>query len=358
VSAGYDAANDGMRPGRHYVQTSYLDPNDQSKPGIVDLHEGDVLQNIDIRLGAVASTYSVSGRVIDSETGVPIAKAGVRFFPIQDGKNSPSGGIGTQADESGEFTLSGFSPGHYSVNASSDIYGGNFYSDPVFFDLTDKNVTSLEIKTVPGLTLSGQVSADGLSTKDLMTLLPNLIVIASGTSGPNQIRTGGRATVAPDGSFEIGGLRPGPITVYPTTRFPGPFRTIINRMEREGVAVDQNFPLKESLAGLHVVLDYGTAIIRGAVKFETDTPVTDSFMVVNYKRQGAREGNAVQADARGHFVLPNLAPGAWELTLQVNSMTPRPPRGVPLQKQIVNVVNGSETEVNFQVELSPKQGGP
>jgi hypothetical protein len=94
------------------------------------------------------------------------------------------------------------------------------------------------------------------------------------------------------------------------------------------------------------------------VKFETDTPITDSFMVVNYKRQGAREGNAVVLDARGHFVLTNLAPGAWELTLQVNNMTPRPPHGVPLQKQIVNVVNGHESEITFNVDLGPKQGGP
>jgi len=39
-------------------------------------------------------------------------------------------------------------------------------------------------------------------------------------------------------------------------------------------------------------------------------------------------------------------------------LTPRPPRGIPPQKQIVKVANGSETEVTFVVALTSKQGGP
>jgi len=168
-----------------------------------------------------------------------------------------------------------------------------------------------------------------------------------------------RALVAPDGTFEIGGLRTGPVSLFVSTQRPSFIRANINRMEREGVAVNQNFVLKESLSGLHVVIDYGTGIIRGTVRFEgNDAPITDSRMYVNCRRAGARDGSGAPVDARGHFVISNLAPGSWEVTLQVNSLTPRPPRGIPIQKQIVNVANGSETEVTFVVALTPKQGGP
>ena len=74
-------------------------------------------------------------------------------------------------------------------------------------------------------------------------------------------------------------------------------------------------------------------------------------MYVSCKREGAREGSTVQVDARGHFVVTNLAPGPWEVTLQINSLTPRPPRGFAPLKQIVNVANGSEAEMTFVVNV-------
>jgi hypothetical protein len=359
VSVGYEATSDGVVRGRRYDQTFYLDPADQSKPGIVELSEGDEAKNIDMRVGTASATFSVSGRVIDTETGVPIAKAGVTFGMTRKDPNQQVPSLMMQTDDRGEFKFDGFSAGHYTVTPSSS-YGGNFYGDPVSFDISDKDVTGLEVKTVPGLSLSGYLTADGLSIKELMARLPGLIIAANGvTPGNNQIRSGGRATVAPDGTFDIGGLRPGPVSLWVSTQRPSAVRTIINRMERDGVPVSQNFELKESLSGLRVVIDYGTGSIRGTVKFEgADTPITESRMNVTCKREGARDQNFAQVDARGHFVITNLAPGPFELTLIISSLTPRPPGGVRPQKQIVNIANGSDTEVTFVVDLGPKPGGP
>jgi len=359
VSVGYDAATDGMIRGRRYDKTFYLDPIDQSKPAIIELSEGDEAKNIDIKVQPPPKTYSISGRVIDTETGVPIAKAGIRFMPVSKDPNA-GGGLGIQADERGEFSWSGFAPGHYSVTATSDYYGGNYYSDPVYFDVVDKNLSEIEVKSVPGLSIGGTITADGLSTKELMKLLPGLTISFSGSApGNNPVRTAGRALVAQDGSFLVEGLRPGPVTVWIATQRPTFTNTKINRMERDGVPLGQNIDLKESISGLHIVIDYGTGIIRGTVKFEgNDAPITDSRMYVSCKREGARDGNGAQVDTRGHFVISNLAPGSWELTLQVNSLTPRPPHGVPIQKLIVNVANGGETEATFVVNLAPSQGGP
>src|SRR5215471_2870787 len=135
----------------HYDKTDYPDPNDQSKPGIVTLREADEAKNIDIRVQAPPPTYTISGRVIDEETGVPISRAGVTFTQPQKDKSPPVPGFIMQTDENGEFSYSGFAAGHYAVSASSGTYGGNFYGDPVYFDVTDKDVAGLELKTVPGL---------------------------------------------------------------------------------------------------------------------------------------------------------------------------------------------------------------
>jgi len=360
VSVGYDPATDGLARGHRYDQTFYLDPTDQTKPGIVELSEGDEAKDIDVRVGSTSQTFSVSGRVIDSETGVSIVKAGITFSMVQKDKNRSGPGFITQTDDRGEFKLDGLSPGHYTVTPTSDYYGGNFYGDPVSFDITDKDVSGLELRTQPGLSLSGYISADGLSTKDLMALLPNLMIAASGvTPGTNQIRSSGRSVIAPDGTFNIGGLRAGSISLFVSTQRPSFVRAMINRLERDGVPVNPNFEMKDSLSGLHVVIDYGTGSVRGAVKFAgSDSQITDSRMNVTCKREGARDQTFAQVDARGHFLITNLAPGPYELTLIISSLTPRPPRPIPPQKQIINITNGSETEVIFDINPGQKPGGP
>ncbi|MFS8086438.1 MAG: hypothetical protein ACMG6H_12470, partial [Acidobacteriota bacterium] len=59
-----------------------------------------------------------------------------------------------------------------------------------------------------------------------------------------------------------------------------------------------------------------------------------------------------------HFVIKNLAPGNYEVTVQVGFGGAPPYRPPPPQKQLVSVRNGLETEVTFVVDLTPTQGGP
>jgi len=292
--------------------------------------------------------------VIDGETGVPIARAGVSFALVRkDATRVP--GFVMPTDERGEFNFGGFAPGHYSVSVSSEYYGGNFYSDPVYFDVTDQDVTKIEVKTTSGLSVSGVVVAEGMPTNELIKLLPSLTVSVSGTSkSDNQVRTGGRGLVAPDGSFQVEGLKPGPVSIFISTQRPPFARPMVTRIEREGVQVSENFDIQQSVSGLRVVIDYGTGVIRGTVKFDGETAIGDARIYVTCRREGARDGPGAQVDARGNFLITNLGEGAYEVTLQVNNLSPHPPRPTPPQKQIVKVTNGSESEVNFVVDLTPK----
>jgi len=124
VSVGYDASDRVIRGGRRQ-RTFYPDANDQSKGAIVELKEGGETNNIDIKVGRANQTYAVSGHVIDAESRLPIARAGVRFTLVRQDQGPPSPSFGLQADDRGEFSFDGFGPGHYSALATSESYGGN-----------------------------------------------------------------------------------------------------------------------------------------------------------------------------------------------------------------------------------------
>ena len=358
VSVGSDASEGILRGRRRFQRAFYPDASDQSKATIVELKEGSEANNIDIKLGSAAQTYAVSGHVIDAESGLPIATAGVTFRIVRD-QGQPSPSFGVQADDRGEFKFDGFGPGHYSALTTSEYYGGNFYSDPVYFDVVDKDVTGIELKGIPGLSVSGAVVADGMMTKDLLTLMPGLRVSARvAAASNNQIGSGGNSVVAPDGTFQVNGLRPGraSIDVYAST--PAFTRPSIARIEHDGIGISQGFDIQQSVSGLRVVINYGTGAIRGTVRLEGGASVADYRMYVNCKREGARDGTGAQVDARGHFLIRNLAPGNYEVTFQLNSGPTRPQRPTPPQKQMVNVTNGTESEITFAGDLTPKQGGP
>jgi hypothetical protein len=359
VSVGFDPQTDSMMLGRRrYPRTYYPEGGDQAKATIIELKEGDAATNIDIKVEPPTPTYSISGHVIDATTRLPIARAGVRFALVQKGQGPPLPGIGMQTDDRGEFSLSGFAPGEYSGFASSENYGGNFYGDPISVEVTDKDVAGLELKTTPGLSLSGIVVAEGISMKELLSLLPGLRVSARGITTNNQFNSGGYSVVAPDGSFEVDGLRPGPVNVFISTQNPGLARPTINRIEHNGIGLNQGFDIQQSISGVRVVINYGTGSIRGTVRFEGDPSFTTDRIYVRARREGARDTIPVRADARGNFLIKNLSPGSYEVTAQVAVPPTSGRRPPPPQKQVVNVVNGAEAEVNLVIDLAPKPGGP
>ena len=358
VSVGYDPA-DGMRRGQRYSRTFYPDTGDQSKATIIELKEAEVVTNIDIKVEAALPTYVVSGRVVDKESGLPIPKAGVSFVLVsKDGARNPSFGI--PADDRGEFNFGGISPGRYTAAPTSQIYGGNFYGEPVAFEIVDRDVTGLELKAIPGLTVSGVVTVDGMSTKDLLALLPTLKLAARSTSPANeQIGSGGSSSIAPDGSFQIDGLRPGRVSMNVFTSGPVMARPTIARIEHDGIGLNQGFDIQQSVSGLRVVLNYGAGVIRGVVKLEGDISMGDVQMFASCKREGARDVTNSQVDVRGHFLIKNLSPGSYEVTVVVRPTKPLPgTRPPPPQKQTVTVTNSSESEVTFVVDLNPTPGGP
>ena len=193
-----------------------------------------------------------------------------------------------------------------------------------------------------------------------MALLPKLRIFARVDSGDNgQVPAGGSSIVASDGSFQVNGLRPGRVWIDAYASAPTYTRPSIARIERDGIGVNQGFDIQQSVSGLRIIINHGTGAIRGTVRLEGGASLADSQIFVNSKREGERAGAGIVVDARGQFVIRNLSTGTYEVTVQVGFGGPAArSRPVPPQKQLVMVTNGSESEVTFVVDLTPKEGGP
>jgi len=356
VSVGSDLNDDNIIRGRRYRKTYYPATTDAARAAIVELKEADEAGDVDIRVQNPLASYAVAGRVVDGH-GSPIAQAGVRVALLKDSE-TPSGSMGFQADDRGEFSFSGFTAGHYAAYATSQYYGGNFYGDPVYFDITDNDVNGIELKAIPGLSVSGVVTAQGMPTSELLAAFPRLRVSAWPSSPSKDRLTGGAdAAVAPDGSFQIGGLRPGRMALHIYNSGPGT-QPLIARIELNGTSIAQGLDVQQSISGISVIVNHGTGAIRGTVRFAGDASIGDSQIYVSCKPEGARDGPGGPVDARGNFLIRNLAPGNYEVTLRIAIV--RAGLGPPPQppKQVVTVADGAESEVNFLVDANPKPGGP
>lgn len=351
----------------YFPQTFYPDTTDATKATIVEVGEGDEATNIDIRLGHRAAAFSIAGRVVDSETGQPIA--GIRPTygrVVKDNGSSGSYMGGMPTSSRGEFRFDGLEPGHYAVFASSRFDGGDYYSEPILFDVVDHDVTNLEIKAIRGLTLSGVVLPDSDTSKNTLAQLGSLRIAAGVRSASNSpaSSTNGTSLVAPDGSFQIGGLRPGKALLYVYSADNSNARRFsLSRIDRDGIDQTQGVDLAsgQSVSNVRVFISYGTGVIRGTVKFENGSPPPDARMYFGLQRNGKPFDRGAQSDARGRFLITDIPAGNYEVVLNLGFSTPAPrpssPPRAPL-KQFVTVADDTEVEVTFTVDLKPKEGGP
>jgi hypothetical protein len=135
------------------------------------------------------------------------------------------------------------------------------------------------------------------------------------------------------------------------------------RVERDGVDVENKIeiPPGGQVTGLRVVLGYGSARVRGLVKFEGGQLPEGVQVIVTFRRavessQGApprAPGPASTVDERGRFLIERLIPGEYEIMLNLFSRTgAQPPRIKPVKQKVS--VTEPETEVTLVVDLNAK----
>jgi protocatechuate 3,4-dioxygenase beta subunit len=339
----------------YYPRTFHPNATDEAKATIIEIGEGSEATNVDISVGAKSKSFMATGRVVD-ESGKPVA--GVRVgngSVMRDGNRMGGFGYASVSDAKGGFTLDGLMPGRY----AAFVWGegeSERYSEITTFDITEGDVTGLEIKMRRGSSISGVAVLEGTTDKAALAKLSQLTLAATTNIEGLAAPVFATARISPDGSFRVTGLRPGKVRLVIGTFPPIPGFTLA-RVEREGVAQREiEVTAGAPVTNVRVVIEYGTGSVRGTVKYENGALPEGSRVVVNAHRRGDTQGAGFrggQVDSRGRFLIEGLPMGDYELTLQ--AYTPGTPRRIAPVKQSVTVTNGVQAEVSFTLDLNSKQ---
>lgn len=354
VSAGTAAHNSigNRRPQGPYQRTYHPSAADLAAATIINVSDGSEAINVDITLGGPARTYSARGRIIDGETNKPLANAGVGVQIFFQYGTSTTGNV-AESNKDGEFKVENLAPGKYAVYSQPPA-DSDWYSEAVQFEVIDRDVEGLVIKTSRGGSISGVVILEGTDDPKIRANLTGGHIFAQIVDGYSG-RSTPSATINPNGSFRITGLAAGRLRLYLQNSLP--FRLI--RVERGGMVYPHRVDIKEheQVTGLRVVVGYANGAIRGVIKLPPDRelPAPARFRVVARRTEDLSPGSygtSVEADARGHFRIDGLIAGTYEIAVSVLTNTSPAQRSIiPPTRQTVVVTNGAVADVTITLQM-------
>ncbi|MFL6254898.1 MAG: collagen binding domain-containing protein [Pyrinomonadaceae bacterium] len=330
VSVGRANSSGAVTFGRRKIfrRTFYPDATEQEQARIVEVKSGIESTDIDITVGRALKTYKVAGRFVTADTNQPVANIPVGFSTV-DARGRRSGGYGSSAttNERGEFVTDGLAPGHYAVFASMPFGPApeptEFYSDPVYFEVTDSDVSGLLVKLKRGATVSGVVSIEGVPDRAAVAQMFSAVRIYPYLETPQQ---GGAmparpVNVNPDGSFRVTGLSPGKLrlsTLNETLK-----NLTMTRVELNGANITGGYELTEGaqVTGVRIVLSYGSATIVGQTTYVNGTLPAGSrvmaFARLISQTPGTNFARSAEVDGRGYFRIEGMTAGEYEITVNV-----------------------------------------
>jgi protocatechuate 3,4-dioxygenase beta subunit len=363
VSAGQDTSGPNVRVGfggNIYPRTFYPNTPDPAQAEVIEVSPGREAAGVDIKLGRSFKSFNVTGRVIDADTGKPIVNVQCGYSPLgPDGRTMMGWGLGYPTDAQGRFRMEGILPGRYAAFAAFDT---DQYSEPAPFEVKEGDVAGLEIKVRRGGSISGTVVIEGAADQEVMAKLSEvqlfLVPVSKELRAPN--RSSGR--VNPDGSFHITGVAPGMVSISGAS-LQQMNRFSLLRVERDGVEVENNIevPPGGHLTGIRLVFGYGSARVRGLVKFEGGS-LEGLRAAVSIRRLSSSPQSPVPPppapssplDERGRFFFEGLIPGEYEITVRVFPLPGAPPIGIKPVTQKINL-EGPDAEVTLVVNLSERE---
>lgn len=349
---GEDSFSGGPRPYRRTYHPSVSDP---AQATVVEVEEGSETKDIDIMFTRTVSTYTARGRIIDGETGQPLANIDYGITRHEEkGSSSQSGGYVTNSR--GEFKIQNLSPGKYSIPISNSAQNDlRFEETP--FEIVDHDVNDLVIKASKGGSVSGVVVFEGLDDKTREQIGRSFISALIDTGTVQSGRSGGSSgEVKEDGSFQLRGLAGGTATFH---LYANGTSLRVDRVERDGVIQPRGLVIKdrEHVKGVRIVVLYGNASLRGQIEVENGTVPADGRFYVWATLLGADpsmrySGSNMrpQVDARGQFVIEGLTPGTYEIQAGLYVISTKL-RYAATNQQVV-VTGGSSNTVNITVDLT------
>ncbi|HSE22535.1 MAG TPA: carboxypeptidase-like regulatory domain-containing protein [Pyrinomonadaceae bacterium] len=329
------------------TRTFYPNLVEESKAPLLEIKTSQVWENINIKSGLPQSSFSIVGKVVDDQSGMPIPNAacGIDIYGNGEIKGGISGLNFTNAR--GEFVVDGLTAGTYRISVPSHLTFGTaeppeYFGSSEDIEVVDHDVESVIVKVSRTATLSGTVRFEGANEPSLLAKLQSVRVNLFTTPGPGKEIFFQRLVINKDGSFSMRGVRPGTLGMSLNQAGVGASNSFrISRIERAGVASeDIQITAGAEVTDLTVVMAYVNSSIHGTVKAPTVEPgVKLSGQVYLYSEKTVI--GFAQIDERGEFLIQDTPSGTFRLVADIQVAGSKPLR----TEQFVTVTAGATVEL-------------
>ncbi len=306
----------GIAPGTYHILTHAESPDyiqqfyqnaifeDDARP--VDIVGPEEVRGIDFALNLGAT---ISGTVLDSETGLPIADAEVDAVPDGRGRGSTA-----NTDATGFYTLRGIAPGAYRiiVRAASQGYFVQFFEDALRWDDAQlitvgsaEGIEGIDLGLRLGATIAGRIT-------DADTGLPIAGVLVEAVNISGGENAWGRSD--PDGAYTVKGVAPGTYHILTHPESPDYIQQYYQNVifEADGHPVGIVGP--EEVHGIDFVLKLGAAISGRVVDGSTGQPIPN--MEIRAGPAGRDHLARDDSGSDGTYVLRGMPDGLIEVVVQ------------------------------------------
>jgi protocatechuate 3,4-dioxygenase beta subunit len=344
VAVGDDGGNLWWRSvPRRYRRVFFPGVTDPGKATVIEVSEGSETSHVDIAVDGPIHTFVASGVVLDEQTNKPapnmqcwVSEQRLEFIPLEVISNSQ-----------GQFQIDGLLPGDYQVRAEPKE-GDSVRSNPVSFQIVDRDIDGLVIRTGKGAGIAGVVVLENNKDPVIMDKLRQLSVGTWNLTAADSQYVYHSSPINPDYSFSIKGLNAGSLLLNIDHEAEG-FH--LARIEYPKGTPTDRIPVNadQQITGVRVIVRYGTAIIEGTVKIVNGQLPADSRLYVSVKEITARDPLfPAEVDDRGHFTVRNLAAGTYFVTPNLSTPGEMNPVGPP-QQVVVN--DGATVNVTLTVDF-------
>lgn len=347
--------------GGRYPRTFHPDVVAEAEAKIIEVEASSVAEGVDITLARGAKGFAASGRVVDAETGKPVAGVMIGLgLASRYGGGMNSGPVASNS--LGEFRVEGLAPNSYAAFVYNQP-GSDSYSEPARFEITSGDVAGLEIKVQRGGSISGTTIVEGVKDLTILAHLTRIRIHAwAATNDPvAMMGSNNTTTINPDGSFRITGLRPGKLGLNVST-WEAPKGFALQRIEYQGAGIREvELHAGEHLTGVRVILAYGQGSIAGRVEVRGGALPPDARLSVHARREGQAPTApapplAAEVDSRRQFLLEGLPPGNYKLMLNGWRPSANQAWRIPPVERTVTITGNIRQEAVLVIDLTPQEG--
>jgi Carboxypeptidase regulatory-like domain len=356
-----------------YPRVFYPNVSGEAEAKVIEVTEGSEATNIDITVPDPKKTYNVYGRAVDAVKGQPVPSVELVIGILsQDSKPIIRVAGGELSGPNGEFHMRVVSPGKYALWADAvGRFGSRYTSEPVIFDVSEVEVTGVEVKVRQAGSISGDVVIEGTSDPKISSKLSQIrigsfyrSIKSTLTERMPIVSAIADVKVNADSGFRIDGLQPGNvfIEVKPSPEIRG---LTVARIESNGRITNDglNIGAGEQVTGVRVVMVYSALAIHGEVKVVGGALPAGLKLTVAALRvdQSERTTLSADVDARGQFLIESVQAGEYEVVLfprgspSSEQLDPQIGRRISSLKERVVVAGDNPQPILFMIDLSRKE---